>query len=168
MRSRHRFGCLGDAGIPRFERRACPLPPLVVPQPKRSTQRLGHRHSGPGRQVRHRLHRLANRLVHIIRWGNSRMVGLRPEQASPTLRQCAHPTSTPGRAKLLLSRELGDTSTRSRGSAGASPSRLRRTPNLSLDEALEQFRISVQSTDRTCPLIFLSLFFCLHSSMAVT
>ena len=41
-----------------------------------------------------------------------------------------------GRAKLLLSREPGDASTRSSGSAGASPSRGRRTIKLRLDRAL--------------------------------
>ncbi len=44
----------------------------------------------------------------------------------------------PGRAKLLLSREPGDTSTRSRGSAGASPSRGRRTPKSRLDGPLDR------------------------------
>ncbi len=41
-----------------------------------------------------------------------------------------------GRAKLLLSRESGEASTRSRGSAGASPSRGRRTTKSSLDGPL--------------------------------
>ena len=53
-----------------------------------------------------------------------------------------------GRAQLRLSREPGDTSTRSRGSAGASPSPCKRTPKSSIDGAL----VSSVSSANSAPL----------------
>ncbi len=52
-----------------------------------------------------------------------------------------------GRAKLLLSRELGETLTRVSGSAGASPSRGWRIPNPNLEGAL------AESTTRSTVMI---------------
>ena len=70
------------------------------------------------------------------------MVPIRPE---PGIQKALGALSTlgfgvepgpPGRAKLLLSREPGDTPTRVSGSAGASPSRGWRIPKSRLDGAL--------------------------------
>ncbi len=68
---------------------------------------------------------------HGCAWGSR----TRRPSASSTLSFGVEP-GPPGRAKLLLSREPGGVSTRSRGLAGASPSRGKRTLRASIGDAL--------------------------------
>ncbi len=85
---------------------------VLAPSPRPSPPQWGHH------RKRHRM------------WGR----GSR-DDGVPPIGECTHP-GPPRRAKLLLSREPGDSSTRSRGSAGASPFRGRRTPTSTLNGVL--------------------------------
>ncbi len=79
--------------------------------------------------------RLAESVGHCLE-----MIAESAASGPPRLRLGVEPGPR-GRAKLRLSREPGDASTRSRGLAGASPSRGERTPKSSLDGPRVRFQI---------------------------